>query len=183
MVDANQAWNLDQAIEMAAALEQFDLQWMEEPLRADAPWSEWQKLANVCAIPLAAGENIADANTFERALDSRALRVVQPDIAKWGGFSGCLTIAKKIIESGARYCPHFLGGGIGLLASAHLLAAVGGDGLLEIDANSNPLRTALCGSLAQITNGMATLTDQPGLGAIVDPSQVDEASRWLCATY
>lgn len=183
MVDANQAWNLDQAIEMAAALQRFGLQWLEEPLRADAPWSEWRTLASACDIPLAAGENIGDANAFERALESRALSVVQPDIAKWGGFSGCLTIAKKIIESGARFCPHFLGGGIGLLASAHLLAAVGGDGLIEIDANSNPLRTALCGSLAQISNGVATLTDQPGLGSIVDPSRVDETSRWLCATY
>ena len=183
MVDANQAWNLDQAIEMAAALQRFNLQWLEEPLRADAPWSEWRNLATACAIPLAAGENIADANAFERVLASRALSVVQPDIAKWGGFSGCLPIAKKIIESGARFCPHFLGGGIGLLASAHLLAAVGGDGLLEVDANQNPLRTALCGSLVQISNGAATLTDQPGLGAIVDPSRVDETSRWLCETY
>ena len=46
-------------------------------------------------------------------------------------------------EKGKTFCPHYLGGGIGLLASAHLLAAVGGDGWVEVDANDNPLRDAL----------------------------------------
>ncbi|MGH6609900.1 MAG: mandelate racemase/muconate lactonizing enzyme family protein [Burkholderiaceae bacterium] len=183
MVDANQAWKLDQAPEVAAALQRFDLQLLEEPLRADAPWSEWQQFAQRCDIPLAAGENIASAQAFEQALASRALTVVQPDIAKWGGFSGCLSVAKKISESGARFCPHFLGGGIGLLASAHLLAVAGGDGMLEIDANMNPMRTALAGPLAQISDGTAMLTDQPGLGAISDPSDDEQTARWLCAIY
>ena len=51
----------------------------------------------------------------------------------------------RIMKSGKTFCPHYLGGGIGLLASAHLLAGVGGDGLLEVDANDNPLRDRFCG--------------------------------------
>ncbi len=105
---------------------------------------------------------------FNDALAAGVLRVVQPDMAKWGGFSGTLPVARAILSSGARYCPHYLGGGIGLLASAHLLAAVGGGGLLEIDANDNPLRSDLCGSLAHITDGRAHLTDAPGLGLTPD---------------
>ena len=68
--------------------------------------------------------------------------MLQPDLAKWGGLSGCWRVARKIRGAGLRYCPHFLGGGIGLIASAHLLAAAGGDGLLEVDVNPNPLRDA-----------------------------------------
>ena len=49
-------------------------------------------------------------------------------------------IAKAVVAKKKSYCPHFLGGGIGLLASAHALAAVGGDGMLEVDCNPNPLR-------------------------------------------
>lgn len=167
MVDANQAWDLDTAIEMAEAFEDFDLGWLEEPLRADRPWSEWQQLARKAAPGLAAGENMATFAGFEAALESHALGVVQPDIAKWGGFTGCLTVAKKILAHRTRYCPHYLGAGIGLLASAHLLAAVGGDGLLEVDANPNPLRTLTCGSLGRVVEGIATLSDRPGLG--IDP--------------
>jgi L-alanine-DL-glutamate epimerase-like enolase superfamily enzyme len=166
MVDANQAWSLEEAKQAAPELEAFHLKWLEEPLRADRPWSEWRALAGKTGIPLAAGENLAGEAAFEAALGSGALRVVQPDIAKWGGFSGGLPVAKKILAAGLRFCPHYLGGGIGLLASAHLLAAAGGDGALEVDANPNPLRTLACGPLARVTDGAATLSDEPGLGAL-----------------
>jgi L-alanine-DL-glutamate epimerase-like enolase superfamily enzyme len=114
--------------------------------------------------PLAAGENIASRGGFVQALSNDVLRVVQPDIAKWGGLSVCTGIAREIIRSGKIFCPHYLGGGIGLLASAHLLAGVGGDGLLEVDANDNPLRDRFCGAVADLTDGSITLGDEPGLG-------------------
>jgi L-alanine-DL-glutamate epimerase-like enolase superfamily enzyme len=170
MVDANQAWDLATALEMTKALAAFGLSWLEEPLRADRPWSEWQLLAARTDIPLAAGENLAGFEAFGEALESHALGVVQPDMAKWGGFTGCLRVAKKIRGAKTRYCPHYLGGGIGLLASAHLLAAMGGDGMLEVDANPNPLRTELCGPIAAVTDGRITLSDAPGLGIEPDPA-------------
>lgn len=166
MVDANQAWDLPAAKEMAAPLADFDLDWLEEPLRADRPLHEWRVLRLDCAIPLAAGENLASGEAFDSALVDKVLSVVQPDVAKWGGISGCFDVARKIIAAGLRYCPHYLGGGVGLLASAHLLAAVGGDGLLEIDANANPLRSKLHGPLGRVDEGRATLGPQSGLGEI-----------------
>jgi L-alanine-DL-glutamate epimerase-like enolase superfamily enzyme len=164
MVDANQAWTLSQAIEAAPRLERFGIQWLEEPLRADRPWSEWGHLKRATKLPLAAGENILGRSGFNEALLSRTLSIVQPDLAKWGGFSGCMPVARRIAKSGAVYCPHYLGGGIGLLASAHLLAGAGGAGRLEIDANDNPLRAMLCGPLNDIRDGRATLTEKAGLG-------------------
>jgi hypothetical protein len=56
-----------------------------------------------------------------------------------------------------------LGGGIGLIASGHLLAAVGGDGLLEVDVNPNPLRDAFDGVVVG-KNGLFPISDAPGLG-------------------
>lgn len=134
---------------------------------ADCPWQEWQTLARACAAPLAAGENLAGAPAFDAVVASAALGVLQPDMGKWGGFSACLPLARRILAAGKRYCPHYLGAGIGLLASAHLLAAAGGDGLLEIDANPNPLRSELCGPLAQVDDRRCTLGSLPGLG--IDP--------------
>jgi L-alanine-DL-glutamate epimerase-like enolase superfamily enzyme len=168
MVDANQAWDLAGAVHHAALMAPLRLAWIEEPLRADRPWPEWQALAKTTRVPLAAGENIAGAEAFEDAFMSRALGVVQPDVAKWGGISGCLRLARRILETRLRYCPHFLGGGIGLLASAHLLAAAGGDGLLEIDSNPNPLRTLTCGAVAKVQEGRVVLDSTPGLGAAPD---------------
>lgn len=164
MVDANQAWAVDTTITMARKLARFGLKWLEEPVRADVPWSAWAQIKAQTEIPLAGGENIAGRADFETALQAGVLSVVQPDLAKWGGLSGCLPVARRILEQGKRFCPHYLGGGIGLLASAHLLAAVGGDGALEIDANPNPLRSALCGPLAHISQGYAMLPETAGLG-------------------
>ena len=97
--------------------------------------------------------------------------MVQPDLAKWGGLTGCLPVAKKIIKAGARYCPHYLGAGIGLVASAHLLAAVGGDGQLEVDANPNPLRQDLCGPMRNVSESHVQLGEAPGLGFEPDFNQ------------
>jgi L-alanine-DL-glutamate epimerase-like enolase superfamily enzyme len=166
MIDANQAWTLDQAAEIAPRLEAFAPRWLEEPLRADAPWNDWQVLGRHTRIPLAAGENLSSDDAFDAALHAEALDVVQPDMAKWGGFSGCLPVARRIRAAGLRYCPHYLGGGVGLLASAHLLAAAGGDGLLEVDANANPLRSRMAGALAHVRAGFVTLTEEPGLGPV-----------------
>ncbi|MEQ8815699.1 MAG: mandelate racemase/muconate lactonizing enzyme family protein [Thalassobaculum sp.] len=168
MVDANQGWSLEQALDMAPRLEEFGLDWLEEPLRADRPWPEWRRLKERTAIPLAGGENLMGDAAFDTALGEDVLHVVQPDLAKWGGLSACLPLAKRIRATGRRYCPHYLGGGIGLLASAHLLAAAGGDGILEIDGNPNPLRELLCGPLSTVEGGRAGLTAAPGLGVEPD---------------
>jgi D-galactarolactone cycloisomerase len=172
--DANQAWSLAQALETAPHLSEFGLAWLEEPIRADRPWQEWQTLRNAAAgLPLAAGENIASQAGFAQALGDDVLRVVQPDIAKWGGLSICSGIARDIMQSGKTFCPHYLGGGIGLLASAHLLAGVGGEGLLEVDSNDNPLRDLFCGPVIDVRDGMVTLNDDPGLGIEPDLSSIE----------
>jgi len=168
MVDANQAWSLDTALEMVPKLAPFGLRWLEEPIRADRPWPEWQRLRAATGIPLAGGENLAGAAAFDTALAEGALGVVQPDLAKWGGISGTAPVARAILKAGKRFCPHYLGGGIGLLASAHLLAAAGGGGLLEIDANPNPLRELIAAPLQKITNGIVVLPAVPGLGTPPD---------------
>jgi L-alanine-DL-glutamate epimerase-like enolase superfamily enzyme len=162
-VDVNQGWSLNQALQQAPALEEFNLMWLEEPLRADRPWSDWRELQQKTRIPLAGGENIAGREAFVTALSRGVLSVFQPDAAKWGGITGCLAVARDVVKAQKTYCPHFLGGGIGLLASAHLLAACNG-GWLEVDANDNPLRDAFCGAVAAVSDGAIELTDAPGLG-------------------
>jgi D-galactarolactone cycloisomerase len=172
--DANQGWSIEQALEVAPGLAEFDLAWLEEPIRADRPWREWQALRKGATIPLAAGENIASRDGFRQALGDDVLRVVQPDIAKWGGLTECSAIARDIVKSGKTFCPHYLGGGIGLLASAHLLAGIGGDGLLEVDSNDNPLRDRFCGPVANVRDGAITLNDDPGLGIEPELSSIEQ---------
>jgi D-galactarolactone cycloisomerase len=167
MIDANQARDLDEATAMAGLVEPFGLDWLEEPLCADMPRRHWRALARATRLPIAAGENIRGEEIFDEALRERALGVLQPDIAKWGGFSGCVPVGRKALQAGVRFCPHWLGGGIGLVASMHLLAAVGGNGMVEVDANPNPLRSLMAGGLA-VSEGRMALPAGPGLSVAPD---------------
>ena len=162
--DANQAWNRDEAIALMPHLAPFDLAWLEEPIAADATSDDWQALAAQAPMPLAAGENINHLSAFKVALQRWGLGVMQPDLAKWGGFTGCLEVVRQCRALDVLYCPHFLGGGIGLLSSAHLLAASDQAGLLEMDVNPNPLRTEILAGALVPKEGWVTLDDSPGLG-------------------
>lgn len=169
LLDANQAWDPETAAAMASALEAHAPAWLEEPLPADAPASAWQALARATPIPLAAGENLRGDAAFRAALEDGALAVIQPDACKWGGVTGCFRVATATRAAGRRYCPHYLGGGVGLLASAHLLAAAGGDGWLEVDVNPNPLREGLARPFPAIRDGAMPLPADAGLGVAPDP--------------
>lgn len=174
MVDANQAWDLPSAIRNIQSIQDFDLHWIEEPIRADNSIANWQALANACKARLAAGENMASDAAFHKAITSTVFSVIQPDIAKWGGISGCLPIIQKLKKYDIEYCPHYLGGGIGLMASAHLLAASTSTGMLEIDSNPNPLRTKVSNELPKIIDGKITLSDASGIGIEPDLSELSD---------
>jgi D-galactarolactone cycloisomerase len=164
MLDANQAWSLPDAKEFVNKVSDFPIEWLEEPLPADRPKEDWAELSSVSPFPLAAGENIRGVKDFTSIISAGHISVIQPDACKWGGVSGCLEVARKAMEAGRRYCPHYLGGGVGLIASAHILAAAGGDGLLEVDVNSNPLREGLAMPFPEISDGFSHVPNAPGLG-------------------
>lgn len=171
MVDANQGWDYDEACQAGQRMAKYDLLWLEEPMRADTPVSRWQALAANQPLRLAAGENLAGLDAFAAYADSAAVRIIQPDIGKWGGLSGGLAVARLTHDRGLWFCPHWLGGGIGLTASLHLKAAVGGPGYVEVDANANPLRDGLAAPAFVVEDGAVLLSDRPGLGVDPDPAE------------
>jgi L-alanine-DL-glutamate epimerase-like enolase superfamily enzyme len=172
-IDANQGWTLDQALCAVSELDGVPLRWLEEPLRVDAPVDAWRTLSERASMPLAGGENILSRAVYDEVIRARHLRVIQPDAAKWGGVTGCFDVAQTTRAAGLVYCPHFLGSGVGLAASAHLLAAAGGDGLLEIDVNPNPLRSEMtAGTWPVVDAGWISLPDAPGLGIEPDIERI-----------
>ena len=164
MIDANQAWAPEDAANRCQEYVAHALDWIEEPMRVDQPWSAWQALARAVPMPLAGGENLTGNVSFDEAIQSGSLGVLQPDLAKWGGITGCMAVARRALAAGLRYCPHYLGAGVGLAMSAHVLAAVGGDGLLEMDINPNPLRDLFGGGMTAVREGIVVLSNAPGFG-------------------
>ena len=174
MTDVNQGWDVETACENWAAYSEFNLGWIEEPLPADRPLDEWRRIAALGGSPVAAGENLLGDAQFDEHIDAKVFDVVQPDMCKWGGFTKTLPLARRIVAAGQTYCPHFLAGPIGVMSAAHCLAAAGGDGVLEIDANGNPIRERLTGGLPPIDNGILTLPGGPGLGIEPDAAALHE---------
>jgi D-galactarolactone cycloisomerase len=173
MLDVNSSWDPGEAIATIGQLEEDRLSWLEEPIPADAPADAWRRLSAAAPMPLAAGENLLTLDALRAALADDVLRVLQPDITKWGGFSGCLPIARETAARGRRFCPHMFSGAPGLLAAAHLLAASNSPtGLLEFGVGFNPLRDALLNGRAR--DGMLDLGESPGLGLQVDLKQLEK---------
>jgi D-galactarolactone cycloisomerase len=177
MTDANQGCDLATAIAMGRAIAPFRPVWYEEPIRADAPLAAWRELAAQSPVRLAAGENLR-GEAFEEAIEAGIIGVVQPDVGKWGGVTGNARVARRSVGAGLTYCPHWLAGGIGLMASLHILAAAGGDGLLELDANPNPLREMLVGDLLTVRDGRVAVPQGPGLGIAPDLAALDRYRTW-----
>jgi L-alanine-DL-glutamate epimerase-like enolase superfamily enzyme len=168
MVDSNQSWTLDKAKSVLAEIEDYAPFFAEEALRADAPLSEWETLAKATTIPLAGGENIYGTENFIRMTDV-GMRVLQPDVAKWGGVSGALDLA-DMVPDGTLIWPHFMGSAVGQMAALSITTAVGETSCCEVDVNANPLRTELCGSAITIEHGRVDLPKTPGLVTPPNPS-------------
>ena len=167
MCDANQALSLAAAIALSREIAPSNLSWLEEPLRVDAPADDWQALASASPIELAGGENF-QGNQFDGAIAGHVYGVLQPDVTKWGGITGNIQVGRAAVAAGKRYCPHYFGGGIALLASLHLLAAAGGEGLLEFDCHPNAGREIVVGPLLPVHEGRVPVPTTPGLGSIPD---------------
>jgi L-alanine-DL-glutamate epimerase-like enolase superfamily enzyme len=167
MMDLNSSWNEVAALEGLKTLAPARLSWLEEPVPADESADTWKRLAEAAPMPLAGGENVLGSEAMHAALELGALRVLQPDMTKWGGFSGVLPLSHAIVEAGRRFCPHMFGGAVGTLASAHLLAASNAPaGILEWGVNHNPVRDALMNR--DLPGGSFVLDEVPGLGVRPD---------------
>lgn len=167
MVDSNQAWDLDSALKMLSRFEEFQLNFAEEPISANAGVDQWERLAKATSIPLACGENLYGISQFMSMANS-GIGFIQPDVSKWGGVTGALELA-GVLPSGVELWPHFMGTAVGQMAALSIAAVIGETSLCEVDVNTNPLRSDLCGNALTIEAGRILLPDDPGL--VIPPSR------------
>jgi L-alanine-DL-glutamate epimerase-like enolase superfamily enzyme len=110
MIDANQRWDLDQAVRAFDALAPFDLTWIEEPLRADDLTSHvrLRGATEALGVPIALGENLYTRYRFAEFIDAGAVQVVQPNLVRVGGITPFRTIAALADDRGVTLAPHLL---------------------------------------------------------------------------
>lgn len=107
MIDANQRWHLERAVQSIEALAPFDLAWIEEPLRSD-DLTGHTELARRIPVPIAVGENLHTVHRFREFLEAGAAHMVQPNIVRVGGITPFRRIAALAAERRVPVHPHLL---------------------------------------------------------------------------
>lgn len=111
-VDANQRWDVAEAIDWIADLAPFDLAWVEEPTNPDDILGHAAIARGIAPIPVATGEHGANRVMFKQFLQADALRVLQIDASRVAGVNENIAILLLAAKFGVRVCPH--AGGVGL---------------------------------------------------------------------
>src|ERR1700712_5086003 len=112
MVDANQVWEVDEAIEAMAKLAPFDPWWIEEPLSPDDILGHAKVAAAVRPIRVATGEHAHNRVMFKQFFQADGIDVVQLDGCRLGGLNEVLAVLLLATKFGKPVCPH--AGGVGL---------------------------------------------------------------------
>ncbi|XP_055625030.1 mitochondrial enolase superfamily member 1-like isoform X2 [Toxorhynchites rutilus septentrionalis] len=111
MVDANQIWDVNEAIEWMKNLKHFKLLWIEEPTSPDDILGH-KKIADALNIGVATGEMCCNRVMFKQFIQSQAFEFCQIDSARIGGVNEILAVYLMAKKFNVKVCPH--AGGVGL---------------------------------------------------------------------
>ena len=112
MMDANQCWDVDEAITQMTALARFDPWWIEEPTSPDDVLGHARIARAIAPIAVATGEVCQNRVMFKQLLQADAIRYVQVDSCRMGGVNEALAVILMANKFQKPVCPH--AGGVGL---------------------------------------------------------------------
>jgi L-fuconate dehydratase len=112
MMDANQVWDVDEAIANMRRLAEFQPYWIEEPTHADDVLGHARIASAVAPIRVATGEVAANRVIFKQLLQAGAIGTCQIDACRVGGVNEVVSVLLMAAKFGVPVCPH--AGGVGL---------------------------------------------------------------------
>jgi D-galactarolactone cycloisomerase len=171
-VDANWAYDVDDALIVGRVLADLGYGFFEEPI-APQDREGYRRLARHLPIRLAAGESDFVASDALASLQDRSLGLIQPDVTRSGGISETWRICELAAAFNTPYAPHVgWSGAICVAASLQLAAAAETFRTFECMVYQNPLRDAfaqpIVGEGSRLVEGKLTVPQGPGLGIEID---------------
>ena len=112
MLDANQVWDVGDAIAQTKALAEIDPYWIEEPTSPDDILGHARVRESVRPIKVATGEHCHNRVMFKQLFQADAIDVCQLDGCRLGGVNEVIAVLLLAAQFGVPVCPH--AGGIGL---------------------------------------------------------------------
>ncbi|MFE2826571.1 L-fuconate dehydratase [Streptomyces sp. NPDC059271] len=175
-VDANQRWNVDEAIDWTRALAEFEPYWIEEPTSPDDILGHAAVRSAVAPVKVATGEHVQNRIVFKQLLQAGSVDVLQIDAARVGGVNENLAILLLAAKFGIPVCPH--AGGVGLCELVqHLsmfdfvaLAGTTDDRVIEYVDHLHDHFT----EPVVIRDGRYTAPTAPGFSATMRPESIAE---------
>jgi L-fuconate dehydratase len=112
MMDANQVWDVDEAIAHMRGLARFRPLWIEEPTNPDDVLGYAKIAQAVAPVGVATGEHCHNRVMFKQLLQAKAIRFCQIDSCRLGGVNEVIAVLLMAAKHGVAVCPH--AGGVGL---------------------------------------------------------------------
>ncbi|ABG05922.1 Mandelate racemase/muconate lactonizing enzyme-like protein [Rubrobacter xylanophilus DSM 9941] len=112
MMDANQVWDVEEAIDNIRRLAEFDPYWVEEPTSPDDVLGHARIAEAVAPVRVATGEHCQNRIIFKQLMQARATGFCQIDACRLGGVNEVLAVLLMAAKFGVPVCPH--AGGVGL---------------------------------------------------------------------
>lgn len=119
-IDANQRWEVSEAIEWVNALAEFDPAWIEEPTSPDDILGHAEIARGVAPIRVATGEHAHNRMMFKQLLQADAIKVMQIDSVRVAGVNENIANLLLAAKFGVPVCPH--AGGVGLCEAVQHLS-------------------------------------------------------------
>lgn len=170
--DANQGWDVDEAVAMAPVLREAGVGWIEEPVRGDE-LADLEELHRRTGLVIATGENLYGRGRFQAYAASPAVAILQPDVAKAGGITEALAVCDLAERHGTAVMPHLYGGAAAFAATLQVAAGSRVVSGVEYDVRDNPLRDPLLLAPPAPREGRLDLPDLPGLGVRFDAAALE----------
>ena len=121
MMDANQRWDVDEAIDRVKALAEFNPFWIEEPTSPDDVLGHAAIAKAVAPIAVATGEHAHNRVMFKQLMQANAIGFCQIDSCRLGGVNEVIAVLLMAAKFGISVCPH--AGGVGLCEYVQHLSA------------------------------------------------------------
>ena len=112
MMDANQVWDVSEAIQHMKKLSEFRPHWIEEPTSPDDVLGHARIARAIEPIGVATGEHCQNRVMFKQLLQAEAINFCQIDCCRLGGVNEVLAVLLMAAKFGVPVCPH--AGGVGL---------------------------------------------------------------------
>jgi len=175
MMDANQVWDVGEAIRQMKELARFDPWWIEEPTSPDDVLGHAAIQRAIDPIRVATGEVVQNRVIFKQLLQAKAIRFLQVDSCRMGGVNEVLAVLLMAAKFGVPVCPH--AGGVGLCEYVQHIS------IFDYIAVSGSLEDRVCEYVDHlhehfvdpciVRNARYVAPSRPGYSITIQPASLD----------